>query len=206
MAVSQPTRNAAFFLRRTDHGSEDYLRFDTRKALARDLVNRCSFQRSTGAAVVMIFGGGDTFLQLQVQSNIQTSHTKWGAVWDFRCESLVCLEAFSPNGRPLNLRGLLELGEDPSTRWARYASRGLVYCGYGPVPNIRKSRGGSGYFRRMHTISDRRMNALVVVEDGEVPARMARTGRNLPNDWDDDSFGRRSRGWKAQRKSRKAWG
>jgi hypothetical protein len=205
MPVSQTTRGAAFILRKTEFGSEAQFRFSSKKALAIDLVKRCSFPRPTGAAVLKVFSGDGTFLQLQVQSSVQTSHSKWGAVWSLQCQSLVGLEAFSLNGHPLNLRGLLELSERLDLNKKSFAGRGGVYCGYGPVPNVRKSRGGGGYFRKLRTSSERRMNELILIADGEVPARAARTGANLPNSWDDIVFGRRSRGWKSQRKSLKAW-
>jgi hypothetical protein len=205
MPVSRPTRNAAFILRKTENGCVDFFRFPSRAALAIGLSERCNRPRSTGTSLIKVFSSDSTFLQLQVQSSVQTSHSKWGTVWRLRCEKLVCLDAFSLNGRPLNLRGLLELGDSLTSKGKRYARRGVVYCGYGPVPNVHKSRGGRQYFRNIHTTPERRMNALVVAEDGERPARAARTGGNLPNSWDDIAFSRLSRGWKSQRKSLKAW-
>ena len=205
MSVSHTPRSAAFILRKTEYGREEIFRFNSKKTLAIDLLKRCHFQRFNGMAVLKVFSVDGTFLQMQVQSCIQTSHSKWGGVWSLRNECLICLEAFCLKGRPLNLRGLLELGVSLTPNEIRYARRGGIYCGYGPVPNVHKTRGGNGYFRNIHTTSELRMNALVVIEDGEVQARMARTSTNLPNSWDDVSYGRRSRGWKAQRKSFKAW-
>lgn len=52
------------------------------------------------------------------------------------------------------------------------------------------------------TYSERRMNALVYVEDGEVPARYARTGSGLADDRDDSKLVLQ-RNWKVFR--RKQW-
>ena len=205
MPVTHPTRGAAFILRKTEYGREEIFRFDSKKALAIDLVKRCNYHRSTGMTVSKVFSVDGTVLRMQAQSRIQTSHSKWGGVWRLRDECLICLEAFSVNGRPLNLRGLLELAGSLTPRGQRYARRGGVYCGYGPVPNVHKTRGGNSYFRNIHTTSEIRMNTLVAIEDGEVPARMARTSPTLPNSWNDVSYGRRSQGWKAQRSGFKAW-
>ena len=70
------------------------------------------------------------------------------------------------------------------------------------APGIAKQRGGYGIFRQPHTQAERRLNACVLTEDGEVPARPVRN--HLPSVWDDD-FRHRTRNWKAQHKGRKAW-
>ena len=72
----------------------------------------------------------------------------------------------------------------------------------GPVPGIATRRGGYGVFRQPHTQAERRLNACVLADDGEVPARPVRN--SLPSVWDDD-FRHRTRNWKAQHKGRKAW-
>jgi hypothetical protein len=205
MPVSQPTRNAAFSLRRTEYGCEEVFCFQSQKDLVVDLARRCSFRLPTGISPPKIFSADGTFLHLLVESTVQTAHSKWGSVWSLHCETSIGLEAFSPSGRPLNLRGLLELAQ--SLHPKKYISRrGGFYCGYGPVPGIHKNRGGRwGYFRNIQTTTEHRLNNLVVFEDGEVPARSARAGHNLPDSWDDIAHGRKSVGWKAQRKGRKSW-
>ena len=62
-----------------------------------------------------------------------------------------------------------------------------------------KCRTGDGW-RRMRTTAERRLNALVVFEDGEVVARPCRRGRNLPQSRDlvARSF---SKNWKRYRKT-----
>lgn len=86
---------------------------------------------------------------------------------------------------------------NPVWQWQRHFS-----FRRGPVPGIAKRRGGHGIFRQPHTQAERRLNALVLAEDGEVPARPVRN--HLPSVWDDD-FRHRTRNWKAQHKGRKAW-
>ena len=72
----------------------------------------------------------------------------------------------------------------------------------GPVPGTGKRR-GSRWFRYIHTEAERRLNALVLAEEGEVAARPRRR-KGLPNTWDE--FERRpDTSWTAQRKGRKAW-
>lgn len=86
-----------------------------------------------------------------------------------------------------------------------YLSRrfaGHVYRG-GPVPGVHR-RGRYCGFRRIRTTAERRLNALVLVEEGEVAARACRQGYSLPDSWDDYSRNR-ERCWKRQHKGRKAW-
>jgi len=78
-----------------------------------------------------------------------------------------------------------------------------TYCGEGPVPGVRKFRGGGHYFRRMRHMSERRQAALVVVEEGEVAPRPSRNTHGLPNPWDDYRVtSRDDRNWKRYRKTR----
>lgn len=117
-------------------------------------------------------------------------------------------EVSGPNGALLNIQPLLEIGialnaEDRAQQRNRWY-RGLNYCGYGPVPRVRKFRGGNGHYRKMSTTPERRLNALVLDEEGEVACRAARQGHNLPSSWDD--FGRhKERIWKSQHRGRKSW-
>lgn len=74
-----------------------------------------------------------------------------------------------------------------------------------PVPRTgRRTSYGRSWLRRPRTEAERRLNALVVFEDGEVPARNRRRGRALPSSWDDIPR-EIPRGWKDQHKGRKSW-
>jgi hypothetical protein len=76
--------------------------------------------------------------------------------------------------------------------------------GQGPVRGIRKRRGGFRWFRTINTSQEMRIHALVLNDEGEVPARAARSAKNLPTAWDD--FLRVPlRSWKKQSKARKQW-
>ena len=112
-------------------------------------------------------------------------------------------EAWSPGGRRMCVNELAAYGR----RLAReaFANRyGAVYVHRsGPVPGTGRRSGGR-YYRRMATMAERRLNALVLVEEGEVAARPVRCGRCLPSDWD-DYVRHKERSWKSQHKGRKAW-
>ena len=111
----------------------------------------------------------------------------------------------SRHNRPLHLGELLgpppwlPAHPNPVSHWDRHLTFAFRR---GPVPGIAKRRGGYGVFRQPHTHAERRLNALVLAEDGEVPARPERN--SLPSVWDDD-FRPRISNWKAQHKGRKAW-
>jgi hypothetical protein len=111
--------------------------------------------------------------------------------------------AFAPRGKPLAIAELVAWGG--RLAWNKYVLDTLSAYTHrqGPVRGIRKWRGGSS--SRPHQVQgQRRANALVLVEDGEVPARVSRCGFNLPDSWD----GRRrinQRCWKSQHKGRKSW-
>lgn len=76
--------------------------------------------------------------------------------------------------------------------------------GKGPIRGVRKRRGGSGWFRNIQTRSEMKMNALVLLDEGEVPARLARASKNLPTAWD-DVLRDPPRSWKKQTKARRQW-
>lgn len=110
-------------------------------------------------------------------------------------------KAVSPRGKLLNLDELVAWGR--RLRWAGYYSRYAYVFRDGPVSGIRKWRGGSSN-TSARTQSERRLNAMVVKEDGEVSTRAARLGFNLPCSWD----GRpriNERCWKSQHKGGKSW-
>jgi hypothetical protein len=121
------------------------------------------------------------------------------------------LRAFSARTKSLSVAALVAWGERMPSRWRQYRFRSMCRSdGYvsrqGPVPGLRKRRGGRGYSHLMRTMSARRQAALVVAEDGEVAPRAARNASNIPSSWDD--FARRrhlDHCWKSQRKGRKAW-
>ena len=109
----------------------------------------------------------------------------------------------SRHNKPLHLGELLGQAPwlpahpNPVWHWGRHFS-----FRRGPVPGIAKRRGGYGHYRQPYTQGERCLNSMVLVEDGEVPARPVRN--HLPSVWDDD-FRHRTRNWKAQHKGRKAW-
>lgn len=114
----------------------------------------------------------------------------------------VGLLPLSPNGKVLDLKELQRHADNlfrQSVAW--YPA---YYFRSGPVEGIRKSRGGYGFFRRPRTSAERRLNTLVLIEDGEVSCRARRKPNQLPNPWD-DILRHKERCWKAQHKGRKAW-
>lgn len=117
-------------------------------------------------------------------------------------------EVADPFGKLLCLKPLLALGlrlqDERGTYRACRPGFVQIYCGYGPVPGIRKYRNGYRFMRRMSTKAERRMNALVLTEDGEVAARTVRTGYNLPSSWDDLQR-EIQRCWKSQHHGSKSW-
>lgn len=110
-------------------------------------------------------------------------------------------KAVSPRGKLLNLDELVAWGR--RLRWAGYYSRYAYVFRNGPVSGIRKWRGGSSN-TNARTQSERRLNAMVVKEDGEVSTRAARLGFNLPCSWDGRPRNN-ERCWKSQHKGGKSW-
>lgn len=115
----------------------------------------------------------------------------------------VAQRAFTPTGKPVAIDELVAWGG--RLAWDQYVQYKLstFTLHQGPVQGIHKWRGGSR--SRPHQVQgERRANALVLGEDGEVPARATRYGFNLPDSRD----GRRrinQRCWKSQHKGRKSW-
>lgn len=214
MSVTNPTRGSAYGLRIATAGREEWKFFASVDHLARHISSRIyrnnagrlgSSPRSISFNVVSFDG---TLLRRIKRTTVQVDHNHWGATRAVRDE-WTTYEAFSPNGRSLKIAAILARGNalentDGSGLSYRLRHGYRHYCGYGPVPGIRKSRGGSGYMRRIQTTAEKRLNVLVLEEEGEVPARAARCGRNLPSAWDD--FMRYNENcWKAQTKGRKSW-
>lgn len=99
-------------------------------------------------------------------------------------------------GQPLTREDFARFYPYYQSCWGIYP----YYCGYGPVPNVRKSRGGGGYFRRMKTMAARRQAQHV--SDDEPRVRAARSANVLPNSWDDyRNSSRDNDNWKRYRKT-----
>lgn len=107
-------------------------------------------------------------------------------------------------GRWLSTLELLYLGRRLSALWNSYEYHNASQFRNGSVNGIRKWRGGGGYYRRVRTMAERRQNMGVSGDEGVGLVRARRSGRNLPNTWDDIQRSR-ERGWKAQYRGKKAW-
>jgi hypothetical protein len=201
---SHPTRQAAYLLRRTEFGREENFQFQSRKELVIALARQCKRGSDDQRSAILAFSSDRMFLSVLRQSSIQTSHSKFGAVWELRTDSRVDFEAFGPAGKSLNIKGLLESSLSYEIQAPR-SRRGGIYCGYGPVPNVHRQRLGRRYFRRIATMQERRLNQPLNIDKSEPSARPARRAPNLPSSWDDISYARRSKGWKQQSKVRKSW-
>jgi len=71
-----------------------------------------------------------------------------------------------------------------------------------PVPNCGRRHYRHSSHRRPRTTNERRLAALTVTEDGEVPPRPRRGANTLPSSYDDISYlGERNRNWKRYRRS-----
>lgn len=120
------------------------------------------------------------------------------------------LERQAVRQKAVNPRGKT-LAVDELVAWARRIWRRRyntsVYGKYefrrGNVPGLRSYRGGSS--SRPHRVqAQRRDNALVLWEEGEIPVRAVRGSNYLPNSWDSR---RRiiQRSWKSHHKGCKNW-
>lgn len=128
----------------------------------------------------------------------------YGAV-DNNGEGELTYELRNSAGKQLNLDEILAwFNRQRQAQWSGLRRGGPYEYRRGPVGGTRCSRGGGGFMRHMRTTAERRLNALVLKDEGEVPARVARTGHNLPNSWDDYRR-HQERCWKAQHKGRKSW-
>lgn len=215
MSQSILTRESVYSLRISVPGSEEWISFRTIEEMARTLVRRSGggpayrssrrFSASHRDPVHQLSDDG-TCLRVVTMQQIQVAHSHWGATVQTR-EDWTTFEVHGPSGRLLKVLGVMALGE--ASELAEYRSRYWCahreYCGWGPVPGVRKYRGGGGrYLRRFSTMNERRAGDLVLEEEGEVGPRASRRGRNLPNPWDD--YCRiKERNWKSQGKGRKSW-
>lgn len=81
-------------------------------------------------------------------------------------------------------------------------SSGDAWNGEGPVPGVRKHRGGGyHYFRKVRTASERRMAQVLCAPDGEPAPRAKRSASNIPHSWDDIHTRQPVRSWKMHRKN-----
>ena len=72
----------------------------------------------------------------------------------------------------------------------------------GPVPHTGRGHHGN-YYCHPHTSAERRLAALCLAEEGEVPPRAARNATNLINCWDDKPImSRYNHNWKRYRRTR----
>ncbi|MDM0118022.1 hypothetical protein QTI66_38740 [Variovorax sp. J22R133] len=155
----------------------------------------------TGRALVSILRNGSL---LRLENRERQPHGVAG-IW--KTVAFREIEAFGERGQPLAIAGLMERSRALQTlaraERRRIRSGLTIYSGFGPVPGVHRKRGGH-WIRQIATMSERRSNGLVVIEDGEHGARRARMGRQLPSSWED--IGKcTQRSWKAQFKGRKAW-
>ena len=86
--------------------------------------------------------------------------------------------------------------------WHRWGRMLETWNGEGPVPGVRCRRGGRHWYRRPHSMMERRQAAYVAKEEGEVAPRGKRSLKHLPNAWDDYCVAARDdRGWKRHRRT-----
>lgn len=205
MPALSPTRDLAFGFRITHGDREEWFRFQTLDRLSTALARRVHPPGHHSQVSSVTFTTMGDSLSLLTRQTKSSAHPRWGSV-SIVTHTASLLEVFGPTGRVLNAHGILLKGEALTAKKTRLFRWGQMrdYRGYGPVPGIRKWRGGNGYCRRMRTTSEQRLNALTLLEEGEISARAARSGRNLANSWDDHCR-HRQEGWKAQHKGCKSW-
>lgn len=215
MSQSTLTRESVYGLRISVAGSEEWVTFRTIEQMARALVRRSGggpayrsgrrYAASHRDPVHQVSDDG-TCLRVVTTQTFQVAHSHWGTTVQTR-EDWTTFEVHGPSGRLLNVLGVMALGEarELAEHRSLYWRGRNDYCGWGPVPGIRKYRGGGGrYHRRFSTMNERRAGDLVIAEEGEIAPRASRRGTNLPNPWDD--YCRiKERNWKSQTKGRKSW-
>ncbi len=212
MSASKPTRSRAYGLRIVSPTGEAWYYFENRTCLARDLALRLyqatqrvdhHIQPGPRAPHTLVDERGVSIQWIR-ETPYQAEHTPFGAAWRTRVEWKT-FEPYGESGQPLQVHQLLR--EFDLLAYLRGTGSGRVRHGergHGPVRGIRKWRGGFGWFRTVNTSQEKRTHALVLHDEGEVPARAARSPKNLPTAWDD--FLRvPQRSWKKQSKARKQW-
>lgn len=212
MSASTPTRNRAYGLSIVSPAAEVWYYFADRQSLARDLTlrlyeatQRIDHHIKAGPrapyTVVELDGVRVRWIR---ETPYQAQHAHFGATWRAHVE-WVTFEPYGENGRPLPVHQLL--CEFDLLAYLRGTRSGRVRHGergHGPVRGIRKRRSGYGWFRKIQTSQEIRTNALVLLDEGEVPARSARRPNMLPTARD-DYVRAPQRSWKVQSKARKQW-
>ncbi len=136
--------------------------------------------------------------------NAYDAHTKWAEEGPVRFQ-------FENSGIDVDkvtlLRWIIQrLGEAAGRREPRdmgryYRRTELSYLVPFNKPRTRKTSGSYRWHRHPKTLNEKRMNDLVMVEDGEPSPRAVRSSRYLPSAWDD--FNRHvERNWKSFRRTR----
>lgn len=97
---------------------------------------------------------------------------------------------------------MLYCGKRLADLWNSYEFHNSDRFRKASVIGVRKWRGGGGYYRRIRTMAERRMNMAVMLDEGSTLVRADR--RHLPNSWDDIQRSM-ERGWKSQHRGNKAW-
>lgn len=212
MSKSKTTRNCAFGLRIVSPGSEEWHWFANYALMARDLALRLYYSThrlghgsSIGPRVPFTLVDADGICITWIRETpYQVEHKHYGATWRIRTEWRT-YEAFGSNGCPLQIDKVLNSFDlEGHLSWRKKGGIRHGDRGHGPVPRIRKSRGGFGWFRGIQTSQEIKLNALVLLDEGEIPVRAARNSRNLPTTLE-DFLRDTQRSWKAQRKGRKQW-
>ena len=130
-------------------------------------------------------------------------HASWGGLSEAKRRLAVMrLRAYSQRGKPVDVLPLLHRPEVPRCFSRRFPRCGHAWRG-GPVFGIRKRRGGRSH-PNIATMAERRLNALWLIDEGEVECRPDRRDSRLFCSRD----GRQrstERCWKSQLKGRKAW-
>lgn len=112
-------------------------------------------------------------------------------------------KALSPRGKEMSMAELVAWGAAVSRARSPWCEQPGYVRRRGPVHGIHKWGGGPSN-RASRTQQERRDNACVLVEEGEVRARAVRGGSHVPDSWDEKPRCR-ERNWKSQHKGRKSW-
>lgn len=113
-------------------------------------------------------------------------------------------KALSPHGKEMNMAELVAWGATVSRGRSPWCKQYGYVRRCGPVHGIHKWGRGGPSNRASRTQQERRNNACVLTEEGEVSARAARCGSHVPDSWDEKPRCL-ERNWKSQHKGRKSW-
>ena len=149
---------------------------------------------------------GFSFIERRVRAQFRVPcsprYGRYDAEWNYHPVVLYALADYilrDERGQPLTAADFAGLVPARSTWWSRRWDS-YRWNGEGPVPGTRKCSGHYCWFRHPRTANERRLNALVLAEDGEIGPRAARRPARIPTAWDD--LGRHvERNWKRQRKT-----